>query len=481
MPNYHYEGPNGNHYSHFLRVGTAFQSVDIVDAITFWLLPYIRPNSVLLLDSGTMLPLGLNVTRYLADYGYEPGRYIIPVECLCRYDEPEGEVVRRLWSLKQNSKSPIHILFLISITSSGRMKQRVVTALRESGLEADTVSLFSTSGELESTDNSFCTLEEDFRRSEESLCKMCHNDKSSVVRIDPITYEIELSANVEENKINRKDALQAQEFFTRYGGLGCVSVHRDSHNMERHHMIHIDVDVLLASDTFIERLKERVAPLAGKIDVVLSPNHQAAKALSIKVANQLGVPYINIDETDLKSARPDIAFFKSILLVDDVVVTGHRLWTYRVNLENSDLITNETELRYLVGVARPPSLDTLQGIKDMLHPRNSLYRIEELFLPNWQNRDCPWCWELGQIKNAGAIGRSSSLMQARYEHLCNKLEGMQSDIFLHWSSDTTKLRLGDGSIFGPKSMTEAELFASVAGAMQNLRNAGKLNDNIHIQ
>ncbi len=110
--------------------------------------------------------------------------------------------------------------------------------------------------------------------------------------------------------------------------------------------------------------------------------------------------------------------------------------------------------------------------------RGFFHSIDELFLPNWGQEDCPWCWELNRLKNLPDRAAITPAMRRRYLALERTASGLSGGLFLHWSSRgalKTALRLGPRSIFGER-LSDVELFVSVASAMQTLRSSGELSE-----
>lgn len=108
--------------------------------------------------------------------------------------------------------------------------------------------------------------------------------------------------------------------------------------------------------------------------------------------------------------------------------------------------------------------------------------VEEVLLPNWGEEECPWCWEHQALRDYLGTGPKLELSQRlleRYELLdrdeeSGQFPGITRGAF--WSTDGDQLTLGGGSIFGPSSMNDAELFFSVASAVQTLRSRGELDE-----
>ncbi len=477
--NFHYEGPNGGHYESFLRVGTALQSMDVLDGISFWILPYVTLDTSIILDSSSILALGLNLSRYIVDCGYATTSQIRLVECIRSYDEPPQALVQRLLN---SGDQFAHLLVILSASSTGRLRDRLVTALQGISKQLTVITLYSSADSTGSVPASreqlLCQLGSELSRHEPANCPLCRA-RSEIIRIDRHTYLLEVAAGTSKIRITKKNAKDAREFLDRYRGTGSISVHRDQHDRQRHHMIHIDATKLYNKRQFQVRLENILAPLRNHIEIVMSPSHSAAQILANFVGNYLKLSPIICNEHNLEQLHPlqadQVRKAKQILIVDDVVITGDRLREYKHFLRIAGFLRQNPDVHWLVAVARPPSTEELNAVIDMIGTGN-FHAVETVLLPNWAE-NCPWCGELNKLER---VDRSvvTPTMARRYHRLKKKAVGLKKRLFLHWSSDgalKTALSLGPRSIFGDK-LSDVELFFSVASAIQHLRSSGDLSE-----
>ena len=483
-PNYHYLAPNGSHYKSYVRVANAFRSIDSVDAGVFWLLPHLQNKPIVVLDSASVLPLGLNCFRYKADSDGATtsdafDRYRYSVECPRTYGEVD-ELAMRLRRIHEEAGDR-PLLFLASVVSSGRFAGDVIEVCEQSGFERrETVSLFRGPTPMPTvTGTVFCILGEDFTRRDPKACSECDGG-SSTVRLEGRTFSVEIAAGVSKSSLTIKDAAAGKGLLKRYAGSGLIKVHRD--DRLRHHMIDLDLAALLESSagaTFRDHVKAEALKLVGAIDAVLAPTHAAAQQIARIVGECTGAPVVSVEQTGLANLAADdrltLEDATTILFVDDVVVTGSRLLSYRNWLRDVNLMPEEKNLRCLVGIARPPSPKELDGICDMLHDASRFTSADCMFLPNWDRDECPWCLELLHLKRHSENFGASQLMRRRFERLSNTHDGLIDDLFIPWrDASTPGLRLGANAIFGMGN--QPELFFSVALHIQRLRNQERLDE-----
>jgi adenine/guanine phosphoribosyltransferase-like PRPP-binding protein len=483
---YHYEGPNGRHYRSFLRLGTAIQAVDSLDAIAFWLLPALRGADMLVLDTWTILSLGLNAERYwratAEAVGLPTPAHPLPVECQRRYDEPSSELSQRLRSLRSDAHGEPSVLVINSIVSTGETAGRLREACEQAGFaNVDAIQLFS--APESAAEATFCALPQIGQHYAPANCPEC-DDGSRTVRVLPQTYLLDLAATVHETAIRMPHAQQAIEFFNRYGGVGAVQVHRDQEGEDRHHMVYLDIEALVATPAFRERAAAELQDvLPVGVEVVICPEHRAGRALAGLVCEHLGVPLVAADPERLLELTEDerglLDGARRVLVADDVVMTGTRLRRYRNMLHRAGFaLAQDFELHYLAGVARPDDLSGLRGVVDFVHFPERFHYVELLVLPNWGRDECPWCVEADLLAAHGHLVAGNLTLARRAGVLRDTAAGLSHDLFMHWLRDrgltTDPFLLGPGSIFSAQD--EAELFACLASSLQVLRNNSELNE-----
>lgn len=488
---YHYEGPNGRHYETFVRVGTAIQQVEALNSIAFWLLPSLARSPIIVLESWTIVSLGLNAAQYLLDNNIRdpaggPAR-VRAVETRKSYSEPSQRLLQRLVGLRERDRSftaAPPVLALISVSSTGTTARELVDTCRRAGHEqVELLALYRSGAHTEP--RTLCTLTEVSQHWPPGAddCPHCARG-SQTVKVLPDTYLLDIAATVKSDAAIRMTDVQfARRFLTKYAGSGSIRVHRHQHDDQRHHMIYVDVQPLIGHPRFIEGVARELEDLSDDIDLIVCPQHDAACALAAVVAEHLGLPVLQADPRrllDLDGAERDLLDgARRVLMVDDVVITGTRIRQYRNMLHREGVaIHPDFELHVLAGIARPSSLTRLKGVMDFAHFEERFHFVELLPLPHWKGDDCPWCQEHELLRRHGAAAPESEALRERFNRIRDTVEGLTTHLFLPWLADPE--RVTDPMLLGPHSIflaeTEAELFAAVASSLQVLRNAGVLNE-----
>lgn len=508
---FHYEGPNGNHYSAFLRPGFAFSSVADLDAAAFWLVEFVTPRSLIVVDNWNVSALGLQLADYVR--AVDPLRSTPPsVECIEGYEAtPRTFAVHAARAVHEENLEEITLI--VSVNSTGRFAEtHRAELLRAASVPVRTVCLYATDRDsVPDVAEALHLLDTSHHRMEPSDCRHCAEgtSRSPVVRVLPSTYLMELSGAISRAKITKRTAREVREFFNKYSGIGVVSVHRDQHDGVRHHMIHVDVTRLLENPKFKRRLREKARSIEGPVSVVLTPEHEAAISLGRSLAGHLEADHVALNETRLghmpAATRQTIMKGGGLVIADDVAITGTRLAAYKRALRDSGIVTHGSPIDVwaVVGVARPPRSSAIQGIQDFVPER--FRAIEQVFLPDWEEDDeCPWCVERLLLEERLELVGAHPTLRARLDRLRATDVGLESELFLRWprqelrratgirtqqrwEQEAHKVRgiepvddlpweLGPTSIFG--EIEEVEVFTAVAAALQVLRDHGELAEEL---
>ncbi len=474
---FHYEGPNGCRYESFMRVGTAIQGMETLDAISFWLQPHLRGVPAVVLDAWTINSVALNLGRYARNCG-APCEPVADIECLGAYDEDMDKLKLRLTAIRKRL-DPGPALLVSSVVSKGDLHRELENLIKKVGFEdVRSVALY---GHADSATTVFCRPAEVGRYwAKDEECPL----PTPSIPIAPATYLAEVAIMPKREAIRKHHVEQAAGFFTDYGGADFLTVHRDEPGGGRHHMIHLDVERLVRHPRFSERLDDELKPLNP--DIVLAPTNTAARTLAKEVEERLRVEAIVADETTLselsEQKKEKLRRAERILLVDDVMISGSRLLGYRNFLRRCDLISEDhvSEVHLLVGAARAPNNRAIAGLGDTVDLRDRLHRVETLVLPDWGESECPWCWERRLLDEVGPTLPRTERLERRWEALAGTHVGLRNSLFMPWLAEGADQlpvpvwKLGPGSVFQAKS--EVDLFVAVASSVQTSRAADDLSE-----
>lgn len=495
LDSHYYQAPSNRYVRSFLRVGSLQISRAAIDAIFFWLLPYLRECAGVITDTWSISSISQNISRRLVEYD-PASRTPCPIEMLGDYHHEEetygaqaADIIDQfLTRISGNGAREGAILILISATHTGSMEAIVRTQLDKRQIPADRVrfvSLFRLSNQSSIPALRDYSDVDDFRPVETPLTQQ---EAEAAIRIDGMVYFPLAEIDVETGKT--LDAVKSYRgFASAYSDVPFSRVHytdvTSNPGRTRHHMVWLDTELILRHPTFIDRFEAKLAQLSPQPSVIISPTHTAGQALAalaqqylsrcgkaVKVFahDDLKLDILLIpEEQELYAQLRAAGRSDSILILDDVFITGVKLSVYQKNLRDAGC---KAVLHALVGIARPHHEDLWKRSKSSFeralgpsseyarHP-NTFDYVEFLVLPNWNESSCPWCLDAKALKdNPYSIELPWSANE--------RPDGLTDQIFAV-PNKSNPLRLRAGSFFGPETMSEASLFCLVAGMLQTMR------------
>lgn len=494
----YYDPPSRKPIRSFLRIGNIQYSRQAVDALAFWLLPYVASSRGILIDTWSISSLAFNLSRVLTLYD---GRSPIPVEMLTRYQDrsPEAQValldvLDRLFGecIATAGTEQVPITCIVSATQTGSLVDVLQDEIELAGLpiEMTFVALF----QLGKTDAlpSLCDQSE---IPEFAPLLQASVEKRSAIHIDPQVY-FPLAYRDMEFVLRRPQTRNFSEFVKRFGTEGVISAHRDqtSDGAVRHHAIHLNLQALFTNPAFETAFDAQIRALDPQPAVILTPRHDVARALGERARSVLAAsghnatllhhptlllrtdgPFASAD-AQINVALERLTVCDGLLILDDCFITGDRLTAYQTRLRQ---LSVRARLHYRVGVARPEDIDHWTQCQSMLAYRddadkavyatNTVAAVHEMCLPNWPEPECPWCLELALYRRMQKqeIPLADHFLQ-RLDRLTDRDSGLVDDLFLV-GPENSPLNLNSGSIFLPPGAPQATVFAAICSALQQLR------------
>lgn len=415
-----FRAPSKEYCRKFFRAGNVQKHRGTVDVFFFWMLPWLKDCHAIVADTWTISSIALNATRLLARYSPNQGR--CKVDMLAEYldGSPEAEAAAdAVYDRVTHGTSGV-ILTIFSACMTGDAARRVETvASRHSG-----DSITQRFGALYNLDANLpieclCEL---FKHCEPKSFEHARSlpsdaDETQVIDIDKTIYfpsVIKESLVVADDRVARP----ARQFFTDYGHSGALFVHRDSYVADkkfRHHAIYPDLSAMLKVNGFQQKFRQKLAQLNRLPSVIVTPPHAAGRALAsfardvlttlgggsvVRSWEHLDLVFardITPAEDELKNVLLQLDQDASILLLDDVSVTGGRFMRYQKSLRNLDGDNSgyKGQIHYFVGLARPErEADWEKRTRDLQYRsgnslKHTLSYVEFLLLPDWDEKRCP--------------------------------------------------------------------------------------------
>jgi hypothetical protein len=494
-----FRAPSGKFCRSFLRVGNVQTNRAAIDGFFFWLLPWLKDCRAIITETWTISTIAMNAARLLARYSPTThGR--VNVEMLSQYHQrgsrlPDTETVLRHALLAKDGSA----LILVSSSMSGTLIEGLDSTIREIGLTSSRFRFGSlyllgpaktvphlcdlSKGVLGATFEFFETPPADA------------GDSPAVIEIDRRTY-FPLRVVCAAVDVRKATAAAATDFINAYRNTDLLSVHRDSFlsngQRHRHHAIYTDLRKVIDHPRFSERLRERLKEVEVCPKAIISPPHAAGEALARRVqahlAERFGRVVPTFQHIDLQlqddDARDRVLIdllrgtteAESIVVVDDVSVTGGRLSRFQTSLRQPEL-RFDGRIHYLVGIARPAKQADWESRMMRLRfrtpthlPRHTVSHVELVVLPDWQEKECPWCQEQEQIRLLARARRASPACVVRGHRLQAAVrdEPMVRDLFFV-PEGAAAMRLTKNSILIDEPASQADVFCVVASTLQTMR------------
>lgn len=493
----YYRAPSGRYMKAFLRVGNLQTSRAAIDALYFWLLPYLGGCIGIITDTWSISSISQNASRRLVDYGGVSAQPC-PIEMLGDYHEQSehygssaAETIDRFVSRieARGEGTGGQVVVLISATHTGSMVKLIQRYLKPRGIALEKVvfvSLFKLSSVSSIPTLRDLSDDEDFA----IVDNLTEEERSAAINIHSSLYFPATQLDIEKRLLLSVIEPYAK-FCRRYGDVSFARVHRtdsDSNPMnERHHAIWIDTQQLISHPEFATLFKEKILGLEPQPAIIVHPDHAVAQLLAemaCKILRSKGADISSFPHNDLRlmielsdedakiqAAIEALNDSQAILLLDDAFITGTRISSYQKNLREFNF---SGVLQYLVAISRPEE----NGIwEDQCRafiraraprsnengantPKNTCDYVEKLILPNWTEDRCPWCAKNEKMPQIRRVEHDTPLNDVA--------EGMDNNIFVV-PKDCSPLELKRDSFLGPASTAQSNVFCVVAGALQVLR------------
>jgi hypothetical protein len=379
-PGVTYRAPSGRLMKSFLRIGNIQRSRSALDAVFFWLVPYLRDCTGLVTDTWSISSIAMNISRRLAVYSSTDTMAApCPVEMLAQYLDGSParateavEIIGHLLA-RTTVTPPSRIVFLISATHTGSLIGHVETLLLQRGIDAASV-FFVALFKLGPTNAPGTALRDlsagpgadDFTPLDPAQI----SDDLEPIDIDEQVY-FPLQYRDVSCVVRQPETVAFREFLDRYDSAEVVKVHRtvSDDGARRHHAIWIDTVALAGHPVFKHCFAEYVRGLDPIPQLIITPLHEAATILgelALAIVRERYdavrlIPHSNLSvstppqpgDVDAAEAIDSIPDNGAILILDDAFITGTRLQSYQTHLRNR---TFAGRRHYLVAIARPPAL-----------------------------------------------------------------------------------------------------------------------------
>lgn len=394
----HFELPSKAHASHFIRLSEAFDCVEAVQRVAYWVVVSLLagsngddelPERAFLVDHPSMLLLGTHINQI---YGGEH-----QVAALKGYP---SEASLRTQASKLLKKD-VPVTAIIGIASTGRLAQILLELATAKGVKLDIRIAFSAVAKLDGLKPLARLSVPGYSHSiDVATCEACESGGPPPIQIHGHSFLISV-AHPTEVKLKPAFFSEQRPFLDKYGAVaGALRVHFDDPNEvhPRHHAFGIDVTALLSSADFLAEVMQKLESLVPKPDFVVLPDHKAHKLLRNVIRQWREVPVVTVN--GLNQLENLVPRTPTVLVFDDKIVSGSRMRNINAALRapRPELWDGFSHVHFFAPVATTGSKKQLEELKKGLttnHPWTAaLHHLYCVSLPEWHTPDqCPWCIE----------------------------------------------------------------------------------------
>ncbi len=404
---FHFELPSGLHAEKFVRLGDAFRSIFDIRRITDWILPYLTGNTVVIADTGSMLPLVMD----LRDQAWLRFGWHVEISTLDGYPQDAVAVADAVAAIcnrpfvvkSQGTDAQPTVLFLISVNSSGRLC-RLFRALDIAGSRIVIVceTTKAPGNDVVPSDATLVTFPiVRWNPGNDGKCNQC--GKNEVIRVHRETYELLPSIKREQVKLDIDAAKSLSTFWEMAAEMKAVQLHvnvpyvnEDGQDEYRHFSVFLKTPELARHAGFRSHCIGRLQKNVQEPNIILIPRHGNSDMVGHLCLEAYPLSRIIVVPPGRFSAEIQEAVrgAQRILVADDAIVTGFTLRNLRTELfRNTQLMKMDPEVNAFVMVSRPANQEPHLSIQRKYRGRQVKKIVEgvKLYLPD--ARQCPWCDE----------------------------------------------------------------------------------------
>jgi hypothetical protein len=427
---FHFSLPSGRHCSRFVRLGDLLSDPIQVSRIADWIAYQVPLEATLVVDSGTVLSLALEIRQRLAVWGATESS---PIVSLPLYSTSYSEAVSRLSAFGRGDLLSAHELFcIVSVSSSGEYSARVRRVSTATGMTLAGLCCICECGP-DSSPDALTHLPSEL--SDPSSCALCRSTDGAVIDIEPSRFAPRLATEAREMTVPRATELKKlREFLAIADQRNAIQVHLSHVETGRHFPCYIRIASLLEDP----RARDRLVSLAS----VASSGGSDAQLLVLDADDADDVLHVlrgagygsaqraTIDSIRSNSLASVLDPSRRIILTTGIVRSSRTLRFYIEAIQRLFVGVESLDLRAVTLVHSPSSAGSEWGI------RSRFYIDQEYrFYAGWtiwvDDSACPWCAEaayLDYLRSSNSDGVDPYIAE-RFERISTS-GGLERDIFL---------------------------------------------------
>jgi hypothetical protein len=385
---HHYRLITGEHAEAYIKLADAIRSPRDAQVLASWLHRYIKPETGILLDTGTLTPLAQAIESAAL-------RSEVKVGLTATLDNYPRTVIDVGATLDRVSGDERQVLIVLSVSSSGALLERIQNAILRKG---DSISpqislLVNKGGEAEIEDVDIWTplVDQDPlvpSGSPDAVgCRLCKEPgRATVVPINPFTFDAMLPGQFELAVPDIEDPSANRPLWEAAQRTGALAVEQPAHQaVRRYRSDSVPMGIVMRSERVIsdqkfrDSLKKRIQAMQKKAamptdtDLVLVPEHESTEegfdAFWEDVGQVLApdgpqvVPFPTNDPFD-EDLKRKIREASCILVFQLGTVSGGTIQRALVGIQAARGRSDQSKLHGFVMHARPATRRELQTIKN---------------------------------------------------------------------------------------------------------------------
>lgn len=483
-PGVHFELPSKSHASHFIRLSEAFDCIESVQRVAYWVVvslvrglarDVMPPERVFLVDHPTMLLLGTHVNLVYGGVNKVLSLKGYPSESVLRTQ------ASKLLQTVTIEKPGVAVTALIGIASTGKLARILRELAGPAGAQLDVCLVFAPL-EIVGDTKPLAQLEISgyVHALDAASCELCAGKKAPLIHIHSQSFLISVAPPT-EIRLPMEFFGPQRAFLDRYGAVpGVLRIHFDDPNelFPRHHAFGIDATVLLRDEDFLQEVVATLEGLEPKPDFVLIPEHKATPLLRSVIAQWRNIPTVTPEE--LEGLRGALPARPTVLVFDDKVVSGQRFSNLNVFLREVRQPPLWQSLNHVHFFAPVVTTESEKHYRDMVTglTKNPLWtaRFHEvccLHLPHWHtSSDCPWCQEEKWLEVFAEEANSfDSPLTERLDLLSRRVPLPDMRCLASMPDGREFPVLGNGSAAANPGASQLTLLIAAASAIQQRRHS----------
>jgi hypothetical protein len=427
---YHYALPSGWHADRFVRLGDGLRNIYDVHRIADWLLTFVSKRTIVLGDTGSMLPL----LQSLREQARSRLNWEVAIATLDEYPRSKFSVQEAVEAANKRPAVTAALaegieptwLFVISVNSSGRLCGWLREHLPANG---KIVVVCETSTEHTPCDIALSSLK--VERTEAAKCKLCQQG-SRAIHVDTQSYELVPKIEYKGVRVDKEVATKNAEFWSIANEAEAVELHKTiaypggAQGGSRHFSVLLLMERLARHGHFRQKCREELDKVKG-VDLVLIPDHPT-RGIVEELCREVHphAEYRSIPHGPLSDAFNDsLKRAQTILVADDALVTGATLKYLRSDIFRlTKMLGHNPDVCAFVMVSRPSNKADHQAVRNRYTNDKGVRFFYPYYVLLPDGQSCSWCAEerfLGRFRSS-LQGDSLNQLNDRIEHLERRFE-----------------------------------------------------------